>query len=251
MNFLWDKKYIVAAGLLSAGLLAGIFVLARQRGGIMALGANLGRAFDDNGQWVEIKPRAVDPASAGMEATGKSAPATKAKTVSKTKGAVKIVPPAIKWCEFEIGGSAQKKAIINEVAWMGTAENYSNEWIELKNNSGQAINLGGWQLQNKNQKIKILFNENDILLPSGLYLMERTDDNSAPETVADKIYSGGLGNTNEALYLFDAGCQLQDLVVAAAKWPAGNNVTKQTMARSLNLSWQSSAAPGGTPKGEN
>jgi hypothetical protein len=89
------------------------------------------------------------------------------------------------------------------------------------------------------------------LAPGGFYLLERTDDGAVPEITADKIYSGSLGNSDEALFLFDAACQLQDSVIAAPKWPAGDNTTKKTMERLPGLLWQTSAAPGGTPKAEN
>lgn len=36
--------------------------------------------------------------------------------------------------------------VINEVAWMGTAADYRDEWIELYNNSQENIDLSGWSL---------------------------------------------------------------------------------------------------------
>jgi len=52
---------------------------------------------------------------------------------------------------------------------------------------------------------------------------------------ADLIYTGSLANSNEALYLFDDDCQLQDTAVATPNWPAGDNKTKQTMERTTNF----------------
>jgi hypothetical protein len=239
--------------------------LLRQRGAAMGLNANLSQVFDDSGQWMEIKPRIADstveiPVESLETAVGKTAGAAKnkitglAKTAaanSKTKAVAKNEEMPVKWCVFKSGDMAQRKAIINEVAWMGTIENYSNEWIELKNYSGKNLDIGDWQLQNKSQKIKISFDEGETLPAAGLYLLERTDDESVAGITADKIYSGSLGNLNEALYLFDANCKLQDSVVAIAKWPGGDNVTKQTMARMPDLSWRTSNISGGTPKAEN
>ncbi|MCK9401751.1 MAG: lamin tail domain-containing protein, partial [Bacteroidales bacterium] len=37
--------------------------------------------------------------------------------------------------------------VINEVAWMGTAESANNEWLELKNQSEAEIDLAGWILR--------------------------------------------------------------------------------------------------------
>lgn len=36
--------------------------------------------------------------------------------------------------------------VINEVAWGGTAANFSHEWIELYNTTAETISLNGWQL---------------------------------------------------------------------------------------------------------
>lgn len=146
---------------------------------------------------------------------------------------------------------SQNKIIINEVAWMGTVNSPNDEWIELKNISGQEINLAGWQLLDKDQQIKIIFDNQHRVLVNGFWLLERTADESVPGIKADLIYTGALRNENEALYLFDENCQLQDEVIANSNWPAGDNISKRTMERRNILSWQTSLNPGGTPKAEN
>ena len=150
----------------------------------------------------------------------------------------------------------QNKVIINEVAWMGTTESASDEWIELKNISSQKINLAGWSLVNASKKIDIVFSSEDNIASAKFFLMERADDNSVPEKSADLIYSGALANTNEALYLFDANCELQDIIKAEPKWPAGDSETKRTMERGLSsLVWYTYGGGEddimGTPKAEN
>nr|NQU89031.1 lamin tail domain-containing protein [Bacteroidota bacterium] len=72
-----------------------------------------------------------------------------------------------------------------------------------------------------------------------------------PSQKADLIYTGGLSNTDEALYLFNKECGLEDAVATASPWPAGDNETKRTMERSDNLDWQTSASINGTPKQKN
>jgi hypothetical protein len=146
------------------------------------------------------------------------------------------------------------KIIINEVAWMGTPNSANDEWIELKNISGAEVNLAGWQLLGKDNQIKIIFNPQNPqprVLRNGFWLFERTNDNSVPGVAADLIYTGALKNENEALYLFDEDCQLQDEVLANPNWPAGDNSSKRTMERRSDLNWQTSLNPGGTPKKEN
>lgn len=148
------------------------------------------------------------------------------------------------------GEPAKSPAVFNEIAWMGSDVSENNEWIELKNISTQKIDLSGWQISDKEKQIKIIFNQKTVPANS-ILLLERTDDNSVPQITADLIYSGGLNNTNEALYLFNGNCQLIDEAIANPNWLAGDNTSKRTMERKSNLEWQTSYSVNGTPKGEN
>ncbi|MDP2930237.1 MAG: lamin tail domain-containing protein, partial [bacterium] len=145
----------------------------------------------------------------------------------------------------------KNKVILNEIAWMGSINSANDEWIELKNISGGQIDLTDWQILDKNQDIKIIFSKGAKLLFNGFFLLERTDDETVPGKTADLIYTGSLSNTNEALYLFDGNCQLQDEIIANPNWPAGDNSSKRTMEKKGNFGWQTSSNVGGTPKGEN
>ena len=181
----------------------------------------------------------------------------KPKEVEKEKEEKVKQEEVAKLCEKVTGvRPLQNKVIFNEVAWMGTdsGKRGSDEWIELKNISGSEINLNGWQLLDKDNQIKVIFPDKNyrgatpVISPSGFYLLERTGDDSALGVAADLIYTGGLSNTNEALYLFDENCQFEDEVLANPDWPAGNNSLKRTMERKSDFEWQTSANPGGTPK---
>jgi len=151
---------------------------------------------------------------------------------------------------------ARDKIIFNEIAWMGTTNSPNDEWFELKNISRNPVDLNGWQIldkatvENKSGGIKILF-ENASLEPGGFFLLERTDNSTVPNISADLIYTGILRNNDEALYLFDQNCYLQDKVEALPDWPAGNNSSKKTMERKNDFGWQTSQNVGGTPKMEN
>lgn len=155
------------------------------------------------------------------------------------------------WCDLSLGGYPQRgKVLINEVAWMGTTVSSADEWIELANIYPSPINIKGWQLQDKDGQIKIVFS--DITIAKyGFLLLERTNDESAPGATADIIYSGGLANTDETLYLFDENCRLQDKAQANPSWLAGNNTTKKTMERRQDQTWQTSSEANGTPGREN
>ncbi|MFA6368579.1 MAG: lamin tail domain-containing protein, partial [Bacteroidales bacterium] len=135
--------------------------------------------------------------------------------------------------------------IINEIAWMGDSESSSNEWIELRNISEEDVSLHNWQLLSLDNKIKIVFDENDLILKGGYYLLERTDDNSVLNVSANKIYSGALSNNDESLRLFDSSCSLIDEVIANPDWEKGNNEDKNTMQRNDDLTWgESQGSPG-------
>jgi len=160
-------------------------------------------------------------------------------------------------CLVQSGQVAQmNKVIINEVAWMGTAASANHEWIELKNLTGQAVSLSGWQLQDKDQQIKVIFGSSSQIGSNQFFLLERTSDDSVPGIKAGLTYTGALGNSNEALYLFNPDCQLQDKVEATPSWPAGNDSQKRTMERGTDLSWHTYSGIGqnnifGTPKAAN
>ncbi|MFH0712714.1 MAG: lamin tail domain-containing protein [Candidatus Jorgensenbacteria bacterium] len=130
--------------------------------------------------------------------------------------------------------------IFNEVAWMGGKEDFSNEWIELKNIGGRAVDISGWQVLDKDEQIKIIFSANEI--DSGEFLVLRRDED----------FSGNLRNSEEGLRLFDDECNLIDEVLAAPDWPAGDNKNKFTMERAgKDFSWYTASVAGGTPDKEN
>jgi len=145
----------------------------------------------------------------------------------------------------------RNRVIINEIAWMGSKNSASDEWIELKNISKLPVNLAGWQILDNDKQIKIIFTDKDSIGANKFYLLERTDDNSVPQKTANFIYTGTLGNSYETLYLFDNECKLEDEVSANPYWPAGSNSSKKTMERKTDLTWQTSLSSGGTPKSEN
>jgi len=146
--------------------------------------------------------------------------------------------------------------VINELAWMGTEVSYSDEWLELKNNTSQDIDLTGWTIQATDGTPNIILE--GIITANGYFLLERTDDNSVPNITANQIYTGSLGNAGENLELYDLENNLIDSVNSSGEWFAGDNMTKQTMERKDSLesgnvsdNWQTSLDIGGTPNAQN
>lgn len=160
-----------------------------------------------------------------------------------------------KFCSFATSQSPTRQGvIINEVAWMGTANSANDEWLELKNISGGEIDLSDWQVLDMGEQIKIELTGK--LAPNSFYLLERTNDDSVPGIAADQTYVGALSNVGEGLRLFDKNCGLIDEALASPDWPAGDNNLKLTMERMSDLSWRHYSGDGqnginGTPKAEN
>lgn len=163
-------------------------------------------------------------------------------------------------CVFDGASVPSRDVIFNEIAWMGSAPrsgesataSASNEWIELKNNSGRRVDLSEWRIVAASGKFKINFEPGDAINPHGLYFLERADDDSVSQVKADKIYSGALSNSGARLGIFSDECALIDEIDASAGWPAGDNGTKQTFERNANdFGWHASVASGGTPGATN
>lgn len=151
--------------------------------------------------------------------------------------------------------SEKKEVQINEIAWMGTQKSANDEWIELYNNANYGINLDGWSLKAPNS---INISLTGIIPAKGFYLLERTDDQTVPEVVADIIYKGALSNKGQKISLYDSNHSLIDEADCSSGWFWGDNATKQTMERvgfgkngSFAGSWQTSAIAGGTAKKDN
>jgi uncharacterized repeat protein (TIGR01451 family) len=122
--------------------------------------------------------------------------------------------------------------VINEIAWMGTAADYRDEWIELHNNTDQHIGLTGWSILANDGTPAISLT--GTISAAGYYLCERSDDSAVADIPANLVYAGALENdpAAETLMLLDGTGQLIDTAnLDGGAWPAGNNGTKSTMER--------------------
>lgn len=131
---------------------------------------------------------------------------------------------------------------INEIAWMGTVASATDEWFELKNNTGNIIDLSQWEINAKDgtPHVKLA----GAIAPHAYIVFERTNDNVIADISAHQIYTGSLGNKGEQLNLSYASTTLdQTPDTTGVGWAAGENSTssKQTMER------YSSKEPGADP----
>lgn len=145
-------------------------------------------------------------------------------------------------------GSLHAGVIINEISWMGNVVSASDEWIELFNNGTEAISLSGWKLSASDNDPSVVLSGS--ITAGGYYILERTDDMSAPDVLADLIYSGNIGNTGEVFTLYDAAQTVVDTVDGGTDWKTigGNNTTKDTPQRQTDNSWITGTP---TPRAEN
>jgi hypothetical protein len=136
---------------------------------------------------------------------------------------------------------------------MNSADASKAEWMELKNISDADIDLSGWQVEDASGKINIMFGDSDTIAAGGFFLLARGASTSIPGALpSQKIYSGDLVNTGDVLAVLDPQCDVSDFLDASQGWPAGNNITKQTLERdSDGVGWHTSILPGGTPGQEN
>ncbi|HEU4677815.1 MAG TPA: lamin tail domain-containing protein [Candidatus Paceibacterota bacterium] len=128
---------------------------------------------------------------------------------------------------------------INEVAWMGTAENANDEWIELFNDGTDDVSLDGWTLSDGDTLSVTL---SGVLFAGAYGVLERTDDDTVPGVSAFLIYTGALGNDGRTLTLSRADGSTEDRVVGGDAWTniGGDNETKATAQRTAS-GWTTAA----------
>lgn len=156
----------------------------------------------------------------------------------------------------QCSAAAENKEIaINEIAWMGTEKAASDEWLELYNNANYGINLNGWSLRVQNS---FQISLKGTIPAKGFYLLERSDDQTLPDTPADMIFKGSLTNKGQKIGLYNKTGDLIDEVDCSQGWFSGDNASKQTMERikpeedgSMAGNWQTSLLSKGTPKSQN
>ena len=127
--------------------------------------------------------------------------------------------------------SNARSVIINEVAWAGTTSSLSgDEWIELYNSTNASINITGWTLKAADGTPSITLN--GTIPAGGYFLLEKDDDNTVSDILADQVYTGELSNSGETLTLSDAANKVIDTANGnGGSWPAGSSSTYGTMER--------------------
>ena len=118
--------------------------------------------------------------------------------------------------------------VINEVAWAGSSDGTSDEWIELYNAGSSSVDLSGWYIEDDGSSKYII--ESGVIAPKGYFLIE--DSEIATNIIADAVIGISLANAGDSLILKDAGGVMADSVNASGvAWPAGSSTPKASMER--------------------
>jgi len=153
------------------------------------------------------------------------------------------------WPNFCFGAS--NDVVINEIAWMGTSENWRYEWIELYNNTDQNTSLDSW-------KIELCRDDLDFTIEllgtiEDYFLIVASDAIFANYDFNYSNLGGKFNNSGQKIVLKNSQEGIVDEIDCFSSgegWFAGDNSTKQTMERTTD-GWQTSLNPGGTPKALN
>ncbi len=93
---------------------------------------------------------------------------------------------------------------IAEIAWGGTAADPNHEWIELANNTPEAIDLSGWVLRWRRKDPPgpwITVQLKGEIPPLGRFLLERGTDEVISDVKADLVYPEDIELPDEGAYV--------------------------------------------------
>jgi len=125
--------------------------------------------------------------------------------------------------------AAGNSVVINEVAWAGSADSASDEWIELYNNSAQTVDLTGWKI--KDDGVANFTFPTSSVAPYAYFLLEDSE-HTVSDVQSDLIYNMSLANSGDSLQLLDASGNIVDTVNASGgPWYAGSSKDHSTMER--------------------
>lgn len=106
---------------------------------------------------------------------------------------------------------------INEVAWMGTSDSSTGEWIELYNDGDSSIDITDWMFSIGNKKLA------GSIQGKGFLVLKRTTD-----------YTGALTDSGLKLGLYDSTKTTEIDSVSAVCDPPGSGIVRDTIQRNGN-----------------
>lgn len=136
--------------------------------------------------------------------------------------------------------------IINEVAWAGSADASTDEWIELYNNTAQEIDLANWVIEDDGNPLKIAAGK----IPANGYFLIEKKEKAVDGIAADVLMPLSLANSGDSLVLKDdQGNTIDTVNSGGGAWFAGDSAAKSTMERidskvdgNLATNWKTNVA---------
>ena len=124
-------------------------------------------------------------------------------------------------------GADEGDVVINEIMWMGSEGNTADEWIELKNTTGEDIDLTGWEIERAGTGgSPILMIPSGTITAGGYFLIANYDSGASAisDAIAVDWATTGmkLDNGGEVLTLKDEYSNLIDTTPSGA-WAKGVN----------------------------
>lgn len=128
--------------------------------------------------------------------------------------------------------SAHAALMFSEIAWMGSADDANNEWIELYNHGAEDLNVDGWVIRDS---ASLEISLQGTVPGRTVVLLERTDDTTVPGVSAFLIYTGALANDGRTLTLYRGDGSIEDQVAGGENWTniGGDNTSKKTPQRGM------------------
>ncbi len=136
--------------------------------------------------------------------------------------------------------------VINEVMWMGSTEDSGDEWIELRNMTGHAIDIGQWEIENvRSAHADYMIPASKSISANGYFLIANHNKNSSNSAlnVDPDITNGSLvlyNSNNGNIILKDKNRNIID-EAKGDNWPAGYT---DGNASGLHQSMERNDAPG-------
>lgn len=128
-----------------------------------------------------------------------------------------------------VSAAAPGSVVINEVAWAGSADSGSDEWIELYNTTGSDVDLTGWTIDDDNGAA--VYALSGMVPAHGYFVIEDSEAAVQPAS-AGLVVNMSLANSGDALVLKDdLGGVIDTVNGSGGAWFAGDSGTFATMER--------------------
>lgn len=154
--------------------------------------------------------------------------------------------------------------VINEINYASAVTKNTEDWIELYNHSGVAVDLSGWALVDGFSRDSFVIDQGTVI-PAGSYMVfsrHRPDFKRFHPELRPLMgdLSFGLSSEGDGIALYNAGGELHDHVIygTTAPWPETVNgsgltleLTNPGIDNSLPENWKASLESLGTPNALN